>query len=154
MALLKSTLEAEMSKFWDRTSPNFEGHPNDFGQAAYLWSEAISKYMLALTPPSKTQVAAKQALKLDLNLVFASQTNSVNIFGVAFDKYADAIGVGMAPEFTFTPPVSFPINTIVTVGKSTTTMKEGLGVWVDAIDSWIRTATATPNSGGSPILWS
>lgn len=154
MALVKLFLKNSLAKFWDENDPSFAGFPADTGQAAFLWGEAIGAYTASLTPPSTTLLLAKENLKKSLFLVFEKKTHNVELLANAFDRYAIDIGAGMAPNFTFTPPVPFPIESIVSIGLSVNTSRDALLVWVDAIDAWIRTATATNTSTDATILWS
>lgn len=162
MPLLVTTLAAAIQKFTDPDFEGFEGFPEDDAAAAAAWAAAIDTYTGAganIVPPSTTGVVARGALETAL-LGLSAPGAAIALFDVAFAAYATSLAGGMAPAFTATPPPALLSNTPPTIAAVFAAGVAGADGATQAaamallIDTWFRTGTATPSSGGSPAPWS
>jgi hypothetical protein len=72
----------------------------------------------------------------------------------AFQAFGAAVGLGMAPAFVAVPPPA-PVGFASLFAKPYQTSAAAAAAHLTpAIDAWMRTGTATPAIGGSPIPWS
>lgn len=123
------------------------------------WGDAIETLCSAIVPSSSTVSTAVAALKTDLEGLGAASDPDADpgepppataTLEAALVSFATTVGNGMAPAYTATPPVS-------PVGISFSNMsdaQDAADAVIDTIDTWLRTGTATPSSGGSPVNWS
>ncbi len=124
----------------------------DIAGCAQQWASAATQYATAVVPPSLTVSAAGSALTAALAGAFATPLAAPGMES-AFAAFAASVGVGMAPAFVAAPPprpVGFatqfalpPPPTAAAAASAVTTL----------IDTWMRSATATPAVGGSPVPW-
>jgi hypothetical protein len=72
----------------------------------------------------------------------------------AFASFASTVGTGMAPAFIATPPpgaVGFAAQFAGPYPETHADAGDQIG---SLIDTWMRTGTAVPSGGGSPVPWS
>ena len=164
MALLKQTFRDSISRIWLPESDRFVGRPKEPTTAAFHWAQAFGDYFLQVTPSSTTVFAARVSLSTSLARVFSRNRDDARRMGEALDRFALAVAGGMQPAFTATPPIPFPVEALVEAARllpwRTTPSgpqpdyPSGLALWVDAVDAWARTGTATSNGSGGVIPWS
>jgi len=126
--------------------------PATAAECAQAWADAVESYASAIVPPSTTSAAAGSALAGALVAAFAPPDASAAM-SAAFTAFAAALGLGMAPAFVAVPPPT-PIDfaTQFANPKPSTHAAAGLAL-ATLIDTWMRTGTATPASGGAPVNW-
>jgi hypothetical protein len=145
MPLVADVLKAQIMMF--AQEPNF---PANAAAAANSWASAVGTYATPITPPSLTVAAAQAALMGSLTGVSADAQNFGMVFPTAMMSFATLVGAGMAPAFVAVPPTS-PLN--ITLSENDDTDK-AVGDLATAVDSWLKTGTATPAAGGPPVPWS
>lgn len=147
MALNKNSLKTEIQTFADTEYSGFDKFPESELDAAQAFADALKIYATSIVPASTTVSAASSAM------ISALGTLSISEFQSALTTFASTVGGGMAPAYTATPPST-------TIDFSTVTSKDGenaedsINELVNVIDTWMKTGTATPSAGGSPIPWS
>lgn len=124
----------------------------DIPTCAQQWADAVEAYATGVVPASTTVSAAVATLKSALEGAFAVPLGAAPLMETAFAAFATTVGTGMAPAFTATPPpgpvgfatqfLSFPATHALAA-----TALSGL------INTWMKTGTATPSGGGSPVNW-
>ncbi|NRA02909.1 MAG: hypothetical protein HRU00_09940 [Myxococcales bacterium] len=128
---------------------------DDTTEAAGQWGDAMDDYAAGVVPVCSTVSAAIATLKGAMDTAFQNtvKATTVSALEAAFAAFGVTIGGGMAPAFTAVPPpgtVGFS-GLMASDQSSQADMAED---WADAIDTWMKTGTATPSGGGSPINWS
>jgi len=122
--------------------------------AAYKWKEAMRLYSSNIIPASTTVDSAASSLETELMAVFILEVEASAEMELAFANFANAIAIGMLPAYVGTPPPgSIGFYDLFTM-MFPDTWAEGAQRFATAIDNWMRTGTATPSGGGSPINWS
>lgn len=119
---------------------------------AQAWADAVQAYAAGIVPPSTTVSAASATLAGDLSSAFQS-SDAAPAMEIAFAAFAVSVGGGMA-GFVPTPPagpVGFGPQFAGPKPETHGAAGEAIG---GLIDTWLRTGTATPAAGGSPIPWS
>lgn len=139
---LKSDLESLASDTHD-----------DNASAAQAWADAVEAYAAAIVPASTTVSAAAETLSGALTTAFESG-DAAGPMETAFATFAATVGTGMAPAFTATPPpgeVGFASQFAGAHPETHADAGDQVGALIDA---WMKTGTATPSGGGSPVNWS
>lgn len=162
-----AVLTDELRKFMDESHGSFIGFPEDELDAAEKWAAAIDAYagtnltdltFLAVVTPLAAS-GAKTALVAGLSGMSVPAAGP-GVFDVAMTAYAAALGVGMQPGHTATPPVLGSL--VVSLAASAAAALPPnppkppavqLAIIAGVIDAWFRTGTATPSGGGSPAFW-
>lgn len=125
-----------------------------YEDAAYKWKEAIRTYSENVIPTSTTVNSAASTLETELMAAFILKVEASAEMELAFANFANAIATGMLPAYVGTPPSgSVGFYELFTMAFPDT-CSEGAQRFATAIDNWIKTGTATPSGGGSPINWS
>lgn len=122
---------------------------------ATAWADAVRAYVSALTPPPTPAsiTAAIAAFETALLSAFGT-TAAAAPMESAFTALGAALGTGMAPAFTATPPpgpVGFATLFIPPFPTTHSAAAQGIA---DAIHAWITTGTAVPAAGGAAVPWS
>lgn len=118
---------------------------------AQAWADAMGSYAAAVVPPSTTVVAAAAALSSALATAFASESAAAAV-DAAFLAFATSVGGGMAGFVAAPPPA--PPGFATGLQASQPSHEDAAEFWASLIDTWMKTGTATPISGGSPVNWS
>jgi len=121
---------------------------------ACKFAEAMRVYSTNIIPASTTVDSAASSLETELMATFILQVEASAEMELAFANFANAIATGMLPAYVGTPPsgsVGF-YNLFTMIFPDT--WAEGAQRFASAIDNWMKTGTATPSGGGSPINWS
>ena len=143
----------------DQLQVFFSNPPIATPDCAAQWATIMEAYASGIVPPSLGVSAAATALTGALTAAFISGPAAV-VPGVeaAFLAFATAVGVGMAPTFTGTPPPA-PVGFAVELAKPpalwATTHEDAAILWANMIHTWMTTGIATlvapPNT---PVPWS
>lgn len=147
--LAKSVLSEGFRRICDKDHLSFEGFP-ERGDVGRRWSSVFALYMAGCTFQSTTSTIAKEAMSTTLQ----ASLGAPNAFTLALSAYFTAYIPGMLPAFVGTPPIIpldsllFPIFATGFAGANGSTIAESLAT---ALDVYVRSATATPSVGGSPI---
>lgn len=146
MPLLPTTLKQQLQALSE--------HPGStIADCAKQWSDAVQAYAVGIVPPSTTVAVAAGALQGQLTSAFATLA-AAPLMDQAFTAFALAVGGGMAPAFVAVPPpapLGFATLFAEPYPSTAEAFAERMGT---AIDLWMRTGTATPSIGGSPVPWS
>lgn len=118
------------------------------------WAEAMRQYSANVIPASTTVDAASSALETELMAAFILQVEASTEMELAFANFANAIATGMLPAYVGTPPPGIVGFLNLFTMDFPETWAEGAQRFATAIDNWMKTGTATPSGGGSPINWS
>lgn len=114
-----------------------------FLDCAQAWADALGGYAGGVVPPSTSVTAATTALATALAAAFATPAAAVAM-EAAFLAFATTVGVGMVGAgFTGLPPVA-PVGFAVLFALPPPETHAEAGQRVaDAVDSWMKTGTAT-----------
>lgn len=152
MPLVKSTLETEIRKITDKDYADFEGFP-EAGEVSERWTNAIHSYAKGVIPATTpvSQEAAKSAL---LAAWQSLEVEALVAFSSGLTAYAAALGLGMQPAFTATPPptpvVLAPTFAIGSAGGSGADCAKSMA---SIIHTWFKTGTAVNNTSGATTTW-
>lgn len=139
--------------FSDPENDDFEGFPESYEEAVNAWGDSLEIYFNGLLPTSTTVVSAINLFKINCN--FSLQTDGLEQMENSLIIASNEIAIGMAPAFTAIPPPPSGLDLqqfrASNIGESN---YQALFNICEVIDTWLRTGTATPNSGGPPINWS
>lgn len=147
MPLIQSTLRESLQSLFTNP-PTGESAKS---AAAAAWASAMSAYTAPVVPPSTTVAAAAATLQTTLLAAFSGEVSGIlGQMEVAFAAFAATVGTGMAPAFVATPPVG-PVGFAALTNQATQAV--AAQEWANKIDTWMKTAIATPPSG-SAVSWS
>ena len=153
MPLDKAGLEAELeSIFTDPDSYASAPPSSTASDMAGAWAAAVASYASGVIPASATVGAAETALSAALLSAFGSAAGAAGMES-AFTAFGGTVGGGMAPAFTAVPPAG-PVGIAALSTTNQDTPADAAQAWADAIDTWMKTGTATPSGGGPPVNWS
>lgn len=127
----------------------FSNPVEDEASAIVEWGGAIETLTTAVVPASTTVAAAAATLETALVGFNASNAAQAKLES-ALVTFAATVGTGMAPAFTATPPVA-PVGITFPEEDDAQTAADAI---IDTINTWLKTGTATPSGGGSPVNWS
>lgn len=131
----------------------FADPADDYAGCASAWVAAVKDYAAGIVPASAAVNGAAAALEGALAGAFATPAAAPGM-EAAFAAFALAVGGGMAPAFVATPPAG-PVGFVsLFAGPKPATHAEAASNIANLIDSWMRSGTATPSVGGSPVTWS
>lgn len=121
---------------------------------ANAWGDAVQSWMVGVIPASTTVAAATVTLKTALDAAFAAPAAAA-LMETAFAAFAGTVAAGMlAGGWAAAPPVA-PVNIAAVFAlPAPTTRQEGVNRVATALDTWARTALATPTLGGPAVNWS
>jgi len=146
MPLNASGLKDDLEALASEPEPDIPG-------CAQQWAEAMGAYAASIVPASTAVAAATATLKTALESAFALPAAATSM-ETAFLAFATTVGGGMAPGFVATPPPA-PIGFATQfAGPHPATHAEAAQAIADLVDAWMKTGTATPSGGGSPVAWS
>lgn len=121
------------------------------------WGTACGDYAADVVPAANgpAVVAAGAALGASLATAFANtvQATGVAAAEAAFLTFGTSVGAAMAPAFTATPPAG-AVGWAAIFAATYTSTGDSAADAADAIDTWMKTGTATPSGGGAPVNWS
>jgi len=147
MTLNKATLKSDLEDI--AVNP-----PATTALCAKAWADAVGAYVTDLTPPPTPAsiTAATAALEAALLSAFGTSAAAASM-ETAFTTLGAALGTGMLPAFTATPP-SGPVGfaTLFTP-PFPTTHSAAAQAMADAIHTWTTTGTAVPAAGGAAVPW-
>ena len=147
MTLNKATLKTALEDI-------AKNPPATTALCAAAWADAVGGYVTALTPPPTPAsiTAATAALEAALLSAFGTSAAAASM-ETAFTTLGAALGTGMLPAFTATPP-SGPVGfaTLFTP-PFPTTHSAAAQAMADAIHAWTTTGTAVPAAGGAAVPW-
>ena len=132
----------------------FDTPADTTADCAAAWAAAATAYATGVKPKSGAVAAAEEALSAAIKTAFDTHsTDAAADLETAFTAWATAIGAGMAGFVPAPPPAAIGFAALFTepYPSSHTVAADMIA---QAIDTWFRTGTATPSSGGGPILWS
>ena len=147
MALVKATLQAALLDI-------FENLPETSDEAGQRWGSAVGSYGSSVTPPTTAGASAQTALEGALKGAFADpNVDAAPLMETAFTAYGAAIGAGMAPAFTATPPPG-PVGFADLFSGTTGDTSQAANDIATKIDTWMRTGIAIPVPPGPSVPWS
>jgi len=128
--------------------------PDTTALCANAWADALGGYVTDLTPPPTPAsiTAAIAALQTALLSAFGT-TAAAPSMEAAFTTFGAALGTGMAPAFTATPPPGPVGFAKLFTPPFPTTHSAAAQAMADAIHAWITTGTAVPAAGGAAVPW-
>jgi hypothetical protein len=144
MPLIKANLSAGIKAISDDP-------PESQADAAEKWATAIVDYATPVIPASTTVAGGKSALQSSLETAFGSPAAAPGM-EAAFTSFGATIGGGMA-GFVAVPPPG-PVGFAALFAGTTDDTQEAADNMADAIDTWMKTGTATPVGGGPLVNWS
>jgi len=157
MPLVPATLQTNLSKIIDPPDPNL--HPDTTQLAITNFANAINGYASLVFPLSVGATPGVQAFISTMSPLNAPPTQPPSttfmiLFPQAMLAYATALGVGMAPAFASTPPVS-PLNldSVWQIGLNNGTAQAVVSAMVPIIDTWFRTGIAINSVSGVTTPW-
>jgi hypothetical protein len=112
---------------------------------AQAWADAMQTYAGGVVPPSAAVASAAATLKTALQSAFANSVAATTAAAMeaAFAAFGAAVGVGMAPVFTATPPAgAVGFAALFAAAKPATHTLAATAI-SDAIDTWMKAGTAT-----------
>lgn len=146
MALSKTQLKQAFKDIADNP-------PSTHAEAADLWADAIVNYAASVAPPAVGVSALKGALVGVFTGAFSSAA-AAPLMEPAMAIFGAGVGLGMAPAFVAVPPagtVNFASLWVATTDNTDQAADDLAG----AIDTWMKTGTATAIAPGStPVNWS
>jgi hypothetical protein len=155
MPLSPSSLQSELAALFANPPVVMDGDDVDYPASrlacAQAWADAMTAYASAVVPASATMVSASFTLVTLLASAFATGSAGAAVDS-AFQSWAASLGVGMGPAFVAVPPPS-PPGFAAGLGTAQASHASAAAYWAGLIDSWARTATATPAGGGAPAPW-
>lgn len=153
MPLVSSILVSEIRKISDLEFSGHEGFPKTNNEAASRWASAFDVYASQVIPASVSSSVAKAAMRVALTgLINSANPASLEI---GMNAYATALAVGMAPVFVaIPPPAPLVLTSAFAIGLAEGSAVDVANSMASLIDVWMKTGTATPSVGGSPIPWS
>lgn len=135
------------------TDPANNNFPNNGAEAGQKWGDVVDVLGAAVIPVSTTASAARAAFAA-LIATINNNSDGLSILKNAFHQYSIVLATGMTGAgFIGTPPPIEPPLEIILTGPThdATPVANNLA---SLLVAWLKTGTATPISGGSPILWS
>jgi hypothetical protein len=119
----------------------FSAPPATALECAAAWADAMRAHATGIVPPSTTVDAACSTLEGALAAAFATPAAAA-LVDAAFAAFALALGLGMAPLYTATPPPAIlGIGTLLATSQPT--HDAAATAFGALIDAWLRTGTAT-----------
>lgn len=140
MALNLAGLQPDLEAF-------FAAPPATAIECGSQWGTIMEAYASGIVPPSLGVSAAATTLAGALATAFVGGPAAV-VPGVeaAFLAFATAVGLGMAPTFTGTPPpapVGFALEFAKPPALWATTHEDAAILWATMIHTWMTTGIAT-----------
>lgn len=127
--------------------------PSTHAEAAELWADAIVNYAAGVVPPAVGVSALKGALVGVFTGAFSSAA-AAPLMEPAMAVFGAGVGLGMAPAFVAVPPAG-PVNFALLWVATTDNTDQAAADLAGAIDTWMKTGTATAIAPGStPVNWS
>lgn len=145
MPLNASGLESDLEAL-------FAAPPATVAECADAWAAAVGSYASGVVPASASVAAAQAALSSALLSAFQSPSAAAPM-DAAFTSFATTVGAGMAPAFVATPPPSPVGIATLSAPPYPETHAAAASKYATAIDTWMKTGTATPSGGGAPVPW-
>jgi hypothetical protein len=154
MALVKTILETELSKFTNASFSGFVGFPTSPLDVGVKWSEAIDTFAgLNTLPLSTTYTTAKQALKTSFAAITSPNLAQAQVIA-GFAAYATALALGMTGFVSVPPPAPINLAPVSALGFGGASSATCNALAADIITDWFKTGTATPLPSGAVINWS
>ncbi len=144
MALVVANLSSDLESL-------FSDPPGSVAECADAWASAVGSFASSIVPASTTVTAAQATLSGALASAFASPSAAAPMES-AFAAFAITVGSGMT-GFVPTPPPA-PVGFALQGTATPSTHADAAAQWASRIDLWLKTGTATPSGGGSPVPWS
>lgn len=144
MPLNKPALDSALTELF--TSP-----PDTFAGCAQAWADALESYAIAVVPASTTVSAAAEVLSATLISIFSANTvtgsgdATAASMEAAFATFAATVALGMVPAYTGNVPVG-NVGFSALFGVTRNSALDAALAFSSAIDTWMRTGTATLNS--------
>lgn len=129
----------------------FSDPPDTTAACAASWASLMESYTQGVVPASTTVSVAAGALETALLSAFQSETTAEDM-ETAFTAFATTVGTGMSPAFVATPPPG-QVGFLSSFGVVADSHSTAAANYATLIDTWMRTGTATPSAGGSPVNW-
>ncbi len=149
MPLIQSDLENSLVAF-------FEDPPETAALCAREWADAMRDYTLPIVPVSTTVVTAAEVLAATLTPVFETSLSEVvtaSAMEAAWLVFATSVGLGMAPDWSSTPPVGL-IGFLPLFEARPLSHREAAHSFAQAIHRWMITGLATDTTSGVTVNWS
>jgi hypothetical protein len=134
MSLDPDTMQTALETF-------FASPPPTAADCAAAWADALRALVVGIVPASTTVESACATLESQLAAAFDT-ANAVPGVDAAFTAFAAALGLGMAPAYTATPPAA-PLGIASLLATSRETHAAAAAAFGAHIDTWLRTGTAT-----------
>lgn len=125
--------------------------PATHAACAKAWAEALGEYAEGIVPASTTVEVAVEILEEQLVAAFQT-TNAAPRMEIAMGLFAFALATGMAGFEPALPPVAVGFSDQFSTKPET--HAQAAEEVANLIDTWMRTGTATPTGGGTPVNWS
>lgn len=133
MSLVKKTLQTQLNNI-------IKDSPKNLQDGILRWADAIDTYAKEVNPSSTTNEEAKTIF---ISTMQSIPSGGLSIFESAIIAYAAQLGVGMAPNYTSTPPPTpIVLQSISLLGLNGGSNKQCTKLTVDIIDAYFRTGTA------------
>lgn len=139
----------------DDLESEFADPPATHPECAQAWADAVGSYASSVVPASTLVTAAKATLATALAAAFSGvdAASTAASMESAFTAFATTVGGGMAPAFVAIPPPAPVGFAALFAPPFPVTHAAAAAGYASAIDTWMRTATATPSGGGAPVPW-
>lgn len=149
MPLVKATLKSSLQNLCDNKGA-------DVSSCAQLWASAVGGYGAAVVPATTAATVAQTTLQGALASAFPLRPDCAAALETAFLAYATTLGAGMiGPGFSAFVPPAAPVGfASLFAGAKPATNAEAADAFASAIDTWLKTGTATPIPSGPPVTWS
>lgn len=132
----------------------FDSPGSTTAACAASWAAAATTYATGVKPKSTAVAGAEAALRGALKAAFdLHSTDAAAAMETAFTAWAAAIGGGMAGFVPTPPPAAVGFAALLSEPYPSSHAASA-DMLSQAIDTWFRTGTSTPSSGGGPIVWS
>jgi len=151
MIATATNLALTIRAFQDEGYSGFNGFPATHALVGPTWVKVASSLLDTVVPTSINQIAAKASFLAAMGGI-SPTVDGILMLENALLVYATQIGLGMAPAFVAVPPLKPDIKSISST--PTSDAKAYAETLANYLTTWAKTGTATPASGGSPILWS
>ena len=153
MPILDSSIQNELLKIFDTEFSDFEGFPETSVEVADRWATAIDTALNGQIIPTVLPTGYSTAKTSFQSTMLTLPASGIVAIQLAFTNYALGIVAGMLPAFIGVPPpvpIDFtPAYAIGQTGDNNACAK----MMGTIISLWLKTGTATPSGGGSPIFW-
>lgn len=141
----------------DPNDPLFQGYPENSTLAIQNFANAINnyaKFVVPVTTPVSQQLGVQAFITTMTSITIQPGPTFQSLFPTALTMYATQLGLGMAPAFTGSPPVTpLQLDPVWEIGLNGGTTQAVITALVPLIDAWFRTGIAVNNASGVTTTW-